>query len=222
MAKPSKNAVVSGKRYLLYATLGFCLVLSFSVSGWGDQTDEQIKVDASADESLKGTDSQFVLPDPRGEALEGYDWDTHFKSGGELSDQLQLSLAAPDKPYRYGPPYYLYFGLKNHSADARTVEAMSACGSLSRSDAMVFRIRSDDGSELIVPNRYEHTAAAHMHQPLHVEGSGVAVDLVDFNGQVSTSGELFDLIKVSKSVTITAEFPAISLRSNSVTFEVMR
>lgn len=177
---------------------------------------------AVSDEELKANAPQGDPRDSRRELIDAHDWDAQFQRGGAVANELQLALAAPQDPYRFGPPYYLYLGLENRTAQQRTIDAMPACGSLARTDSLVFRVRSDDGTEIVSPNRYSDNQGLHAHPALGVEPNGRLADVVDFSGLVAASGELFDLVKRSKRLVITAEVAGLRLSSNQVKITLQR
>jgi hypothetical protein len=173
-------------------------------------------------------DAKDVSPDARRTLLERHDWDAHFRLPAKVSAGLQLPIAVPEHAargtgvYQFGSPYYLYIGLKNYESARRVLDAVPACGTLARADTLTFRVVSDGGAELVLPNRYKDREELHVHPPLIIDGGATLVGLVDFNEFVATSGELFALVKNSKRLTVTAEIPGVRVKSNTLNVELGR
>lgn len=158
-----------------------------------------------------------MLQEERQRLLESHDWEKQLEIAGPARDDLQLALAAPDKPFQFGPSYHLFLALRNNASAGRRVEAMPVCGSLGRCDTLVLRIVSDNGTELVVANAYNDTGRRkHEHAALSIDGQGLAKDLLDLTEQAACSDKLFELLKASQSLRITAEVPGPGLRSNAI------
>ena len=160
--------------------------------------------------------------DPVQQLILDHDWKTQIARGGPVVDLLQLSLTVPEKPYKYGSSYYLFLALQNHSRSSRALTAFPACGTLSRSDGLSIRVRSNNGTELTLQNRYADNEGIHEHPFLSVSADSVLKDVLNFNTFVATSGKLFDMVLASDSLTITVESSISDFKSNAVTFSITR
>jgi hypothetical protein len=179
---------------------------------------QPVSLGSESDENLKDTGTP-PPEDQRTILLREYDWENHFKAGGEVKDQLQLSIAAPDEPYTYGYRYFIYLGLENLTDQERILEELPANGGLSRCNGLIFRVVSNTGKEITVMNNYRAPDMVVL-KPLIVSSRGVLIDVKDMDDLISTSGIFFDLVRESSSVSITLVAPELSLESNSITINM--
>lgn len=147
--------------------------------------------------------------------VQQHDWQADLAGAG-VSQDLQLTLGTPPRPYRTGSSYELYLALWNHSAAGRMLDGLQACGSLSRADGIDFRVSSDSGAEVVAPLVYKDTDGGHAHAALSVPGRGALRALVDLTQLAATSPPLAQLLLESSQVRVRAEIPALGLVSNEV------
>ncbi len=185
-----------------------------------ENTSGPARTPGPADEQGEGAILPAAREDSRQSLIDSHDWEGHFQNAGEIKGNLQLALGASDETYRHGARSYLYLGLRNLDPARRTLEQMPACGSLARAETLVLRVVSDAGTEFVLRNRFRDTMDIHPHPPLVVEGGADLVDLLDFSEFVMSSGDLFDLVQVSKRLTVTVEAPSTGLTSNAQTFNL--
>lgn len=197
------------KHYLTYLSLLATLIVLHVGGAITAAEDEPLQRSLADSSEINGQRGQSAI-----------DWDQAFQKGGSVSEQLQLVLLASNASYTYGKTFQLYIGLKNYSEVDRSLEDLPACGSLSRCETLVFNVVGSDGRQLTVANSFLDRHNKHIHPPLQVGKGGMLTGVIELQQLVTSSGKLFDIVESSKSLTITAEVPALNLSSNAVTIQV--
>lgn len=200
--------------------------MTHAQKGGDDQVEREAPAHPNAVPSTQTNEEAKLMgppvpgPDLRKRMIESHNWEEQFRQAGVVNDDLQIGLGLSNKAYRHGAQYYLYLGLRNLASARRTLEEMPACRSLARVEALVLRVVSDNGTELVLPNRFRDTMHVHAHPPVVVDANADLVDLLSFTEFVMTSSRLFDLLRVSRTLTVTVEVPSLGLTSNARTIDL--